>query len=157
MSRPGDSFFLALLLGGHDFVRLVNTFDLSLECSMAAVLVVFFLFARYYRVVIHQSLRSMGIGFCLYSCFRAFNDSILQSALRSYSATWNLVDEVTYLATLVLFASAVYALQPRPVQKKVNLLSGDVYSEFIPHVNERLTRLNERLTQLLKSRAADKI
>lgn len=152
----GMVFFLSLLLGGHDLVRLISTLDLGLECSMATVLVVFFLFARYYRVSIHPSLQSMGIAFCLYSCFRTFNDTVLQTFLRNYSATWNLVDEVTYLATLVLLASAVFALQPRSVQT-VALLPSSVYAEFIPQVNNRLIALNNRLSELLKSEAPDKI
>lgn len=148
--------FTALLLGGHDLTRRVSTFDLGLECSMATVLVVFFLFARYYRVLIHPSLQSIGIAFCLYSCFRTFNDTVLQTFLKSYYATWNLVDEVTYLATLMLIGSAVYALQSRAEQKVV-LLPGSVYAEFIPRVNERLIALNERLSQILKLRAPGKI
>jgi len=146
----GIVLLLTLLLGQHDFVRIINTFDLGLECSMATVLVVFFLFARYYRVLIHPSLQSIGIAFCLYSCFRTLNDMLLQTLLRNYAATWNLVDEVTYLATLVLLASAVLALQPRPVQK-VALLPSAVYAEFIPQVNDRLIALNNRLSQFLKT------
>jgi hypothetical protein len=149
------ALFLALLLGGHDYARLISTLDLGLECSMATVLVVFFLFARYYRVLIHPSLHSIAIAFCLYSCFRTVNDTILQVFLRNYSPTWNLVDEVTYLATLMLLASAVFALRPRPVQR-IRLLPRDVYSEFVPQVNSRLVELNRRLSQLLKSEATGK-
>lgn len=146
---------LALSLGGHDFVRLISTLDLGLECSMASVLVVFFLFARYYRVLIHPSLHSMAMAFCLYSCFRTLNDTVLQTFLRNYAATWNLVDEVTYLATLALLASAVFALQPSAV-KKVALLPTAIYAEFIPQVNQRLLALNNRLSELLKSGAPGK-
>jgi hypothetical protein len=147
---------VALPLGRHDFVRLLSTFDLGLELSMATVLVGFFLFARYYRVEVQHSLRSIGIAFCLYSIFRAFNDSVLQTFLRNYSNTWNVVDEVTYIATLTLLGSAVYVLRSEDVRKVV-LLPRTAYAELTPQVNERLKALNERLNRLLNSKEAGKV
>src|SRR5215475_5830732 len=41
-SIGGGSLLLAIALGGHNFAKLVTTFDLGLEISMALVLVVFF-------------------------------------------------------------------------------------------------------------------
>jgi len=145
------ALLFALVFGGHDFVRLVSTFDLGLELSMATVLVAFFLFARYYKVQIQYSLRSIGIAFSLYAVFRAFNDLVLQTFLRDYANTWNLVDEVTYILTLILLGSAVYVLRPESVQKAV-LLPQAVYTELAPQINERLEALNERLGQLLSSK-----
>jgi len=149
------ALLVALVLGRHDFVRLVSTFDLGLELSMATVLVGFFLFARYYRVEVQNSLRSMGIAFCLYSIFRAFNDSVLQTFLRNYSNTWNVVDEVTYIATLTLLGSAVYVLRSED-ERKVVLLPRTAYAELAPQMNERLKALNERLNRLLNSKEAGK-
>ena len=146
----------ALVLGRHDFVRLISTFDLGLELSMATVLVGFFLFARYYRVEVQNSLRSIGIAFCLYSIFRAFNDSVLQTFLRNYANTWNVVDEVTYIATLTLLGSAVYVFGSEEVRKVV-LLPQTAYAELTPQVNQRLKALNERLSQLLNSKGAGKL
>jgi hypothetical protein len=147
------ALLVALALGRHDFTRLISTFDLGLEFSMATVLVGFFLFARYYRVEVQNSLRSIGIAFCLYSIFRAFNDSVLQTFLRNYSNTWNVVDGVTYIATLTLIGSAVYVLRSEDVRKVV-LLPRTAYAELAPHVNERLKALNERLNHLLNSKKA---
>jgi hypothetical protein len=146
----------ALLFGKHDAARIINTFDLSLELSIATVLAGFFFFARYYNVQIQSSLRSMGIAFCLYSTFRAFNDTFLQSFFRNYAATWSLVDQITYLATLILIASAVYVLQSYPTSR-INLLPRQAYTDFIPVANERLAALNHRLSQLLKSETGGKV
>jgi len=145
----------AIYLGVHDFRRLVTTFDRGIELSIASVLVCFFLFTRYYNVRVEPSLRSMGIAFCLYSCFRSFNDSVLQQFLQDYASTWNLVDEVTYLATLVLIGGALYVLRERSVFK-VNLLPSGVYGEIAALTNDRLAVLNQRLSELLKSSASRK-
>ncbi len=142
---------VAFALGGHDVVRMVNTFDLAIELAIAAVLVVFFAFARYYKVQTLTSLRSMGIAFCLYSGFRALNDAILQRLLREYASTWTLLDEITYVATLSLIASAIFLLRRLPAQT-VHLLPAQTYAVFMPQVNERLTALNERLGELLSTK-----
>lgn len=146
----------ALALGKHDTARIINTFDLSLELSIASVLAGFFFFARYYNVQIQSSVRSIGIAFCLYSSFRAFNDTFLQSFSRKYYATWSLVDQVTYLAALLLIASAVYTMQSHPASR-INLLPRQTYIEFIPRANERLAALNDRLNQLLRPGTESKL
>jgi len=149
----GLALSTALILGRHDKELIISTFDLGLEFAIATVLVVFFLFAKYYDVPVLSSLRSIGIAFCLYSCFRSLNDTVLQKLLRNYSGTWNLVDEITFLATLVLIGSAVYVLQSQP-SRKVRLLPSASYTAIVPLANERLSALNERLSQLLKSGTA---
>ena len=80
---------------------------------------------------------------------------MLQKFLHNYASSWNLVDEVTYLATLVLIGSAFYVMQERPVLK-INLLPRAAYGEVIPMTNDRLAALNQRLSELLKSGAAEK-
>lgn len=145
----------ALLLGRHDFERLISTFDLGLEFSIATVMAVFFFFAKYYQVEIEPSLRSIGIAFCLYSCFRSLNDTVLQKLWRNYADTWSIIDGVTYVATLILLGSAVYVLRPRP-ERRVVLLPHATYVQFAPQVNERLRVLNERLGQLLRSKETGK-
>src|SRR5215467_15811596 len=144
------SLLLAIGLGGHDFVKLVTTFDLGLEISMAMVLVAFFLFARYYKIGIQNPLRSMCIAFCLYSLFRALNDSVLQASVRKYRTTWSLVDEVTYFATLILVGGAVYVLGSEK-SRRVVLLPQTAYSELAPQISNRLQLLNMRLDQILRS------
>jgi hypothetical protein len=146
----------AVIFGGHDYARLINTFDLGLEFSIATVLVAFFAFTRFYDIGVSPALRSMGIAFCMYSCFRAFNDTVLQTFLRNYAGTWGMVDGVTYLATLTLICVAVYVYQAQPAQT-VNLLPSGTYAAFVPQANERLIALNERLRQILKAPTGGKI
>lgn len=146
----------AVIFGGHDYARLINTFDLGLEFSIATVLVVFFSFTRFYDVAVSPALRSIGIAFCMYSCFRAFNDTVLQTFLGNYAGTWSMVDGVTYLATLTLICVAVYVYQAQQA-KAINLLPGGAYAAFVPQANARLTALNERLRQILKAPTGGKI
>ena len=141
----------ALVLGRHDFDRLISTFDLGLEFSIATVMVVFFLFARYYQVEVETSLRSIGVAFCLYSCFRSLNDIVLQTFWRNYAGTWSIIDQITYVATLILLGSAVYVLRPQ-TEHRIVLLPHTAYTQFAPQVNERLKALNDRLSQLLRSK-----
>jgi len=146
----------AVIFGGHDYARLINTFDLGLEFSIATVLVVFFVFTRVYDIGVSPPLRSMGIAFCMYSCFKAFNDTVLQTFLGNYAGTWGMVDGVTYLATLTLICAAVYVYQAQHAQT-VNLLPSGTYAAFVPQANARLTALNERLRQILKAPTGGKI
>jgi len=146
----------AIVLGGHDYTRLINTFDLGLEFSIATVIVVFFAFTRFYDIYVLPSLQSIGIAFCLYSCFRAANDAVLQKLLQNYARTWSVIDGVTYLATLTLIAGAVYVLHAQPA-RTVKLFPQQVYAQFVPPANERLAALNERLQALLKGETGGKI
>jgi len=146
----------AVIFGGHDYTRLINTFDLGLEFSIASVLVAFFAFTRFYDIGVSPALRSMGIAFCLYSCFRAFNDTVLQTFLMNYSGTWSVIDGVTYLATLTLICVAVYVYQAQQAQT-VNLLPSETYAAFVPQANARLIALNERLRLILKAPTGGKI
>jgi hypothetical protein len=55
---------------------------------------------------------------------------------------------ITYLATLILIAGAIYVLQLQP-SSRIKLLPRKTYTEFIPRANDRLTALDDRLNQLL--------
>ena len=145
----------ALVLGRHDLKSLISTFDLGLQLSIATVMASFFLFARYYQVEVQTSLRSIGIAFCLYSCFRSVNDAVLQTLWRNYASTWTVLDQVTFAATLVLIGSAVYVLGSQP-KRKIVLLPQTSYAQFAPQMSERLRILNERLDELLGPKEAGK-
>jgi len=147
---------VAVIFGGHDYTRLINTFDLGLEFSIATVLVAFFAFTRFYDIGVSPALRSMGIAFCMYSCLRAFNDTVLQTFLRNYVKTWGVVDGVTYVSTLTLICAAVYVYQAQPAQT-VNLLPSGTYAAFVPQANERLIALNEHLSRILKGPTGGKV
>jgi hypothetical protein len=143
-------FVTAITLGRHDLERAVSTIDLGLECSMAAVLVVFFLFTKYYEVEVPEPHKYAGVAFCLYSCFRVLNDAVLQRRMREYSGSWNMVDAVTFLATLLLLMRASFSFQ-KAAAAKVVLLPRSAYANLVPQMNQRLHALNDRLGQLLKS------
>jgi hypothetical protein len=149
------ALLVAVMFGGHDYARRINTFDLGLEFSIATVLVGFFAFTRFYDIPVLPAHRSIGVAFCLYSCFRAFNDTVLQTFLGNYAGTWSIVDGVTYLATLTLIGSAVYVLGSQRA-RPVNLLPAETYAEFMPQANARLMALNERLRHLLKPQSGGK-
>ncbi len=146
----------AVLFGGHDYTRLISTFDLGLEFSIATALVVFFAFIRFYDIPVSSALRSIGVAFCMYSCFRAFNDTILQTFLKNYAATWSIIDGLTYLATLTLIGGAVVVYRKAQASEPALLPSG-MYAAVIPQANDRLVNLNERLRQMLKPRIGGKI
>ena len=149
-------FVLGVSFGAHDSRRMAYTFDLGLECSIAFVLTILFFFAMYYHVQVNSSLKTMGVAFCLYSCFRVLNDAIMQSFLHNHSDRWAVVDQITYLATMALLAKAVYAAQPEAI-RKIELLPGATYMRLIPQVNDKLSQLNARLSQLLKSETTGKV
>ncbi len=146
----------AFATGGHDFIRLISSFDLAIEFAGAVVLTGFFVFARVYEIEMLPSLRSIGVAFCLYSYFRVLNDAVLQKYLRVYSDTWNLSDEITYVATLVLIGTAVFLLRARR-EGRVELLPRHVYGSFIPQANDRFRALNDRLGALLNSESSGKV
>jgi len=76
----------------------------------------------------------MGIAFCLYS-ISSIQRLVLQTFLRNYSNTWNVVDEVTYIATLTLLG-ARYVLLPRMSEGRTTPRTA--YAELAPQMNERL-------------------
>ena len=71
---------LVLLYSGvaarHQWKLALPSAERALELSIATAIVVLFLFARYYGVRIESADRLLSTGFCLYSCFRALNDTI---------------------------------------------------------------------------------
>src|SRR5712664_3709558 len=50
---------------------------------------VLLLFIRYYGVHADPADRSLAVGLCLYSCFNALNNTILERYLYSYAVLWN--------------------------------------------------------------------
>ncbi|HWZ96547.1 MAG TPA: hypothetical protein VN025_02180 [Candidatus Dormibacteraeota bacterium] len=152
----GIVFAVGVLFGAHDVRRMTYTLDLGLECSIAFVLTFLFFFAAYYHVQINSSLKTIGVALCLYSCFRVLNDAVMQNFLAKYLSVWTTFDQITYLATMVLLAKALYVVQPEAM-RKIELLPGTAYARLIPQVNDKLSQLNARLSQLLKSETAGKV
>jgi hypothetical protein len=118
--------------------------DRSLELAIASVIVLLFLFARYYEVEVEHAVRTLAIGFFLYSSFRVLNDTIWRRWLNHYTALWSLLGTVTFLASLLLWAWALRRTQPQ-VTAGPELLSESFYHTIAPEINFRLKALNEQL------------
>lgn len=118
--------------------------DRGLELLMATVIVLLFVFVRYYDVLVQPSLRTMAIGFFLYSAFRVLDDTILERWWRTSGPLWNLIGTLTFLASLLLWGWVSRQKQQYAVPEP-ELLSADHYHSLSPAINARLKNLNERL------------
>lgn len=132
----------ALSRGSWQFAIL--NLDRSLELVMATVIVLLFVFVRYYEVAVQSSVRTLAIGFFLYSAFRILDDSILERWLRTFAPLWNLIGTLTFLASLLLWGWALRQKQQH-APPDPELLSEDHYRALSPAINARLKNLNERL------------
>jgi len=118
--------------------------DRGLELAMASVIVVLFVFAHYYEVVVESDARTAATGFFLYSSFRVVNDSILERWLNHYATVWNLLGTLSFLASLLLWTWAFRRKQAETVAEP-ELVPGDFYRALAPEINARLRELNEQL------------
>jgi hypothetical protein len=125
--------------------------DRSVELCIASLIVCMFLFVRYYRLPMANLERLLSVGFCLYSCSYVINDSIYEKWRSSLGGLWNYLDSLTFLASLLLWISAVHnAGEPRTVTVPAPL-SPEQYGELSQKLNSRLHLLNNRLNHLLHS------
>jgi hypothetical protein len=142
----------SLAVAGFEWQLLALNADRGLELTITVVLVMLFLFAHYYELTMEPAVRSLAIGFFLYSCFGVLNDTILEGWKYRYATLWNLAGMTAYLASLLLWNWAVrerqlaITLEPAP-------LSQGVYENLAPEINLRLKLLNEHLTQILCPKA----
>lgn len=118
--------------------------DRGLELVMATVIVLLFVFVRYYEVRVQSSVRTLATGFFLYSAFRVLDDTILERLWRTYGPLWNLLGTLTFLASLLLWSSALRQRQEHSIRDP-KLLPEDHYRSLSPAINARLRDLNERL------------
>jgi hypothetical protein len=145
---------LVLLYSGvavrHQWRLALPTVDRALELAIAAVIVVLFLFARYYRLRPERTDRSLALGLCLYSCFRVLNDTISDRYLYDYAKVWNVLGMLAFFASLVLWTWALRRSQ-RETAAEENLLPPGVYQSFAPQINLRLQLLNDQVSKILRS------
>jgi hypothetical protein len=137
------------LAGRHQWKLALPSADRGLELSIAAVVVLIFLFVRYYGVRIERTDRSLAIGLCLYSCFRALNDTIADRFLHGYATLWSLLGMLAFFASLCLWSWALWKSRTETVAEE-NLLPLDVYQSFTPQINLRLRSLNDQLYKIWK-------
>jgi len=111
---------------------------------MATVIVLLFVFARYYEVGVEPAVRTMAIGFLLYSCFRVLNDTILEGWSHRYATLWNLLGTLSFLASMLLWSWAFRRTQPATTFE-AERAPEDLYRTLAPEINARLRELNEQL------------
>ena len=145
---------LVLLYSGlaarHQWQSAVPSADRALEFSIAAVVVILFLFVRYYEIEVESTDRSLAIGFFLYSCFNGVNDTILERYLHQYDVVWTLLATLAFLASLFLWSWALRKTHVEMAAEKV-LLPAAVYQSFAPQINLRLRSLNDQLGKIWKA------
>jgi len=142
----------SILAARHDWGLALLTADRGLELSIATVIVVLFLFARYYEVKVEPVVRSLAIGFCLYSCSAVLNNTVLERWLHDYSAFWNLLRMLAFLASLSIWSWALRHSQSEAQTKEILLPSG-IYQAIAPEINLRLRLFNEQLGRFWKVEA----
>jgi hypothetical protein len=118
--------------------------DRGLELVMASVIVLLFVFARYYEVVVEPAARTLAIGFFLYSCFRVLNDTVLEGWLHRYTTLWNLLGALAFLASMLLW-SWVFSRTLPGTAFEPELLPENLYRRVVPEINTRLDALNKQL------------
>jgi hypothetical protein len=143
-------YTFALSRGRGTWQFAILNLDRGLELMMATVIVLLFVFVRYYEVVVQSSLRTLAIGFFLYSAFRVLDDSILERWWRPYGPLWNLIGTLTFLASLLLWGWALLQKE-QYVALEPELLPEDQYHSLSPAINARLKNLNERLGHFFKA------
>ena len=142
----------SILAARRDWRLALLTADRGLELSIATVIVVLLLFARYYEVKVEPVVRSLAIGFCLYSCSAVLNNTVLERWLHDYSAFWNLLGMLAFLASLSVWTSAFRYSQTEAGPEKILLPSG-IYQAIAPEINLRLRLFNEQLSRFWKVEA----
>jgi hypothetical protein len=138
---------LALYFGKSGYAHGIMTLEVGLEAGIATGLVGLFVFARYYQVRVAPVCGQLGLGFGILSCFKIFNDLIVQRFAQATSLSWNYASSGAFLIILLFW---VWALR-RPVAIRIRkpiMKSAIAYADLMPQVNQRLAHLNEQLTQL---------
>lgn len=136
----------SLALSPRNWQFAILNLDRGLELVMATVIVLLFLFVRYYEVAVQQPIRTIAIGFFLYSAFRVIDDSILERWWRTYGPLWNLLGTLAFIASLLLWASVLMEKHAQITQEPELLPEGQ-YRSMSPVINARLRNLNERLSR----------
>jgi hypothetical protein len=137
------------LAARHQWKLVMPSAQRGLEMSIAAVIVVLLVFARYYEVQADPVDRWLAVGLCLYSCFSALNNTVLERYLEQYVSLWNLLGMMAYLASLLLWTWALHKPQTEAVAEEA-LLPAGVYQAIAPQINLRLRSLNDQLCKLWK-------
>ena len=120
----------------------------GMELTIASVILLFFLFTRYYGIAVEPAVRTLAVGLFLYSCFYVLNITILEDRLYDYSRLWNERETLAFVATLLIWNWALRERQPQTTFEP-EMLSDDIYRTVAPEINERLKAFNEHLSHSL--------
>lgn len=138
--------------GRHRWELALPSAQRGMELAIAAVIVLLLIFIRYYGVHADPADRTLAVGFCLYSCFNALNNTILERYLYSYVVIWNVLGMLVFLASLSLWAWALRRPQPAADASEAQF-TPEIYRSMAPQINVRLRLLNEQLNQFWKAEA----
>jgi hypothetical protein len=152
LTCAGIIFLYSAIFSDRTWEGAIIGAERSLELAMASVIVLLFVFLRHYEVVLESSLRSLAVGFCVYSCIVVLNFTILQRFMDAYVPVWNLLEVFSYLACLLAWTWALRKRVPRPIFEPA-LVSNSVYREISPEINARLRALNDQLSQFWRTEA----
>ena len=152
LASAGVAILSSILAPKHRWQFVLPNAERGLDVAMATTIVLLFLFAKYYQVVPDAQVRSLAVGFWLYSCFSILDNTLLQHLMYHYVALWSHLNMLAFLVSLLIWLDAVYNLQTVP-NKTTVLLSSAVYSAISPAVNLDLHLLNQNLTQVWNATA----
>ena len=120
--------------------------------ALSVMTVAILLFARYYFVRVSAPTRSLAVGFFLYSCFSAVNDTVLETLLQKFAQLWNFLDTTSFIGCVLIWCWAVRRTVPEPATKP-EMMPKDTYNELASEMNRRLALINDRLGDFSKGRA----
>jgi hypothetical protein len=135
----------------YRWTLMVLNADRAVELCIGTFIVCMFLFARYYRLPMADPERQLAIGFCLYSFSWVINDSILENWLGSLWDFLNYVNVFAFLASLLLWISAVRKRKETEGVTVPAPVSPETYEKLSLEATARLHLLNERLNHLLRT------
>jgi hypothetical protein len=121
----------------------------GIELAIASVIVILFLFTRHYEVTVETAVRTLAVGFFLYSCFFVLNDTVLERRLYDYSTLWNLLGTLAFLASMLLWSWGLRQGHPERTFEP-EMLSEGIYPAVAPEINDRLRALNDHLRHFWK-------
>jgi hypothetical protein len=142
----------AVVVASFDWRYVSLNADRGLELAITVAILMLLLFAHYYEVEMEPAVRSLAIGFFLYSCFLVLNDTFLERWKFNYGTLWNLLGTLAYLASMLLWGWALRRELPERTTDPL-LLPEDVYRVLAPEINLRLRHLNDQLTQFWNAEA----
>lgn len=142
----------SFLASKHQWSSAILGASRAIELTIAVVIVVLLVFLRHYQVAAEPTLRTLAIGFCLFSCFAVLNYTILEHWLKRYEGVWNFLEVVSYLLCVIGWIWALRESFPRPLRNPA-LLPGSIYRQLSPEINLRLRHLDEQLSHFWRAQA----